>query len=171
MGHLHGLGITRGGKGQILSSCGPADTDHHGVIPKILVPRGPGRGQLLAPQHLPGLQGGISGVCVGSHGRLGLGACGEGWLGFQIHWFTEEPAREGQGAACLVIVIVLITRAGSEQDPTPRQVPPHPLLSICATIPAEHPARPGPCSPPKGGSQCPHPCQTSRVTPGVTLTR
>lgn len=91
-------------------------------------------------------------------GALGLGGCGEEWLGFQTHWFTEEPAREGQGAACLVIVIVLITLAGSEQDPTLRQVPHHSLPGICATIPAEHPARPGPCCAPKvAPTRCPHP--------------
>lgn len=107
-------------------------------------------------------------------GTAGLGGCGEGWLGFQIHWFTEKPAREGQGAACLVIVIVLITPAGSEQDPTLRQVPHHPLSvppsPPAPTIPAEHPGRPGPCSAPKvAPNQRPHPCQTSRVTSGATL--
>lgn len=92
-------------------------------------------------------------------GTAGLGGCGEGWLGFQIHWFTEKPAKEGQGAACLVIVIVLITPAGSEQDPTLRQVPHHPLPGICTTIPScpHHPSRASRqawamlCS--KGGSQ------------------
>lgn len=70
----------------------------------------------------------------------------------------EEPAREGQGAACLIIVIALITQAGSQQDPTLRQVPHHPLPSILATIPScpHHPSRAGSqawamlCS--KGGS-------------------
>lgn len=94
----------------------------------------PWQGTAAGTQHLAELRGGISEVCVGSHGYLG--GCGEGWLGFEIHWFMEEPAREGQGAACLIIVIVLITRAGSEQDPTLRQVPHHPLPGILATIPS-----------------------------------
>lgn len=136
------MGITRGGKGQILRSCGPGGSDHHAVIPKMLAPRGPGRGQLLA-QHLPRISGVLCWKPWAAGAAIaGAEGCGEGWLSFQIHWFMEKPAREGQGAACLIIVIVLISRPGSEQDPTLRQVPHHPLPGICATIPScpHHPS-------------------------------
>lgn len=101
----------------------------------MLVPRGPGRGQLLAHGTWQGSEEDLRSLCWKPRAP-GARGCGEGWLSFQIHWFMEEPAREGQGAACLVIVIVLITQAGSEQDPTLRQVPHHPLPSTLATIPS-----------------------------------
>lgn len=98
MGHLLGLGITRGEKDQILRSCGPGDTDHHAVITKMLVAHGPGREQLLAPQ--PGLRGRISGVCAGSHGRLELGPLG--WEGVEKGGWAfksigSRRSRQGRG--------------------------------------------------------------------------
>lgn len=79
MGHVLGLGITRGGQGQILRSCGPGDTDHRAVIPKMLVPRGPGRGQLLAHSTCQGSEEGSQELeAVGTWGW----GCAEGWLGF-----------------------------------------------------------------------------------------
>lgn len=99
------------------------------------------KGRHSAGRRSLGLRGGISAVCVQSHGRLGPGARQEG---------AEQPGRvfkpigsqrsqqgRGKGAACLVIA--LINQACSEQDPTlsmprlglchprQRQVPHHPL--------------------------------------------
>lgn len=153
------MGITRGGKGQIPRSCGPGDTEYQCCHPQTAGATWPRQGTAAGTRALARAQRrDLRSLGWKPREHWGWGVCGEEWLGFQTHWFTEEPAREGQGAACLVIVITLITLAGSEQDPTLRQVPHHPLPGICATIPAEHPARPGPCCAPKvAPTRCPHP--------------
>lgn len=126
---------------------------------------------------------------AGSAGAAG--GCGAGWPCFQIHWFTEEPAREGQGSSlplnCVnypgslragshiehatLGAVLSMPRAGASPSLTWVAVPwqcHRPLLSPPSQ--REHPARPGPCSALKVAPKqllCPH--QTARVTSGATL--
>lgn len=93
MGHLLGLGTTRGGKDQIDVTCGPGGTNH--AVPWWL--RGVALVQARRRQRVRVLQ---AGARQGWEEESQLfGGCGAGWPGFQTIGSWRSQQGGGQGSS------------------------------------------------------------------------